>query len=88
MLCVSTESLYPKGMCGRPAIFKNNFCKHFDKQKFLVFMEKSTAIQEDVTRAKVDEPSDDRLDCGNKALNTPESSHHTSSPYGARFFII
>ena len=63
MLCVCTEPLYPKGMCGRPAIFKTNFCNHLDQEKSLVFMEKSTAIQ-DVTRAKVDEPSDDRLDCG------------------------
>ena len=87
MLCVCTESLYPKGMYGRPAIFKTNFCNHLDQEKSLVFMEKSTAIQ-DATRAKVDEPSDDRLDCGKKSLNTPESSHHTSSPYSERFFII
>lgn len=63
------------------------FYNHLDQEKSLVFMEKSTAIQ-GVTRAKVDEPSDDRLDCGKKSLNTPESSHHTSSPYSERFFII
>lgn len=51
-------------------------------------MENITAIQ-DITRAKVDDSSDDGLEyCGNKALNNPESIHHTSSPYSKRFFTI